>query len=1456
VAGTNATTGTVVNGAGPKGDDGYSETTADFTMPAVGATVTVSVERAHPFSPSSFVHVEDAGYFECANADMAANTLDLINRGAVENVAAGDVIPSGSRVVTGGPPGVDGIPSATTLTAQFAMPAVKALGDALVEDVRSFIVGQWVFVGTLGWFSLETITPDATPAVSGTFSLMNQGSPGNVAETTVAPIGTAVNGAGPEGQMGWTYLAAGFTIPGVGATSDAQVEHANGFAVGQWVYMPNGGYFTVTAKNNALDVLTLRNDDAPGTNTPGLIVAAGELVNGAGPGLEGIPAASPLTAAWTSPAVGATADASVEDARGYIAGQWCYVEGAGPYYCVGVTMTGAKTGDLTLRNDNQPGHVVGAVAPIGALVNGAGPAGVAGAGATPLAADWAVPAVGQFSIATVFNGDGFGIGQWVYVQRGGYFVVLGIGGPPGQPGANSTELRLLNRGTPGNSAPGTNCPLGMAVTYAGPPGPPGGGYTRLTAAFTVPAIGTNALASVEIAEGFAAGQWAFIEATGWFSVLAVDAVNNTLDLSNLGSAGNQPPATVAPIDSIVNGSGPGGLPGVGYTRLSAEFTVPAVGQPAIATCDSNAGFGLGQWVFIEQAGWYTLSSIPADSVSLELTNTGAPGNASAGATAPIGAMVNGAGPQGQSGGFTITTADFVFPAVNASATVQVGNTAGFAVGQWAYFEGGGWLKLTAVGVGTMSGTNDGSPTNATGVTVPAGANVTGAGPSGKPAQVTYLSTNTIVPPVGSATVFTTIDPCPFGIGQLVHVSGQDPTRGMYGTVHSINPTDPRLWACTNWGHRENGAPNDPLPAGAICNGSGPTGPTGLPVTVLTANFIMPDVGQTADATVEWPTLFTSSQFAFIQDMGYFEVQAVSGASVTLVNRGFAENAPPGETAPAGRWIGNSGPIGPEGATFSKLTQTFVMPAVGQNQNAPVEDDRFYAAGMGVFIDPLGYLLVVSVAAGANTLVLQNAGLPTNAPMGDAANVGTPVVPTMLTPLAVPLGTRLTAQEAMPAWGASVVADVENTVGYSVGMVVHLEPWGYLTVTAIDAVARTLTLTNNVTTENYIPLGGLAGQVLEKRTDADLDTQWDWALPAAGGYGAMLRQTILNDPKGWQPTVAGNNHEGSAWDVTRCNMTTDSWWHIFNYSGAVSAKVTLMTDNGGGGSEVLSFQFVSSYGNQRVIVLGDSQKGDHLAQYALAGEAFYVRVSGGATRLYVAAMSEAESMAGHRFGSFMLLHPPTQASPPTNPVAWPPEVGSVDYLTDAEGDAQYAAISHNHDAAYDGRYVNITGDTMSGLLQANGGIMLNGTWINCQAGGNGWRLRDPTDGSNRLEIVSQDNSAWADAAGKNWQNLSVAALKENIEPLDQVRALAAFDALRPVSFDWKQPDTNDPPGQFGFIVDDMRKEPALQSLLRGDDAYVPDQIIPILVAKIRALEAELDELHAHTRNPRAPRRTRK
>ena len=1255
----------VITGGAP-GIDGLgsaSPLAAAFTMPAVGASATATVERAGGFSPSSFVHIQDLGYFELTAKDDTLNTLDLLNRGMVENAAAGAVAPIGNMVSTAGAPGVDGR-GWSRLTVAFAMPAPGAAAFATVERADGYLVGQWCFIAGCGWLLCQ-----AVDTVNGELDLLNLNSPGNSAAGATAAVGEVVNGAGPEGRPAWSYTTADFVVPDVGLASDVTVEHANGFAVGSWAYLPGGGWFVVQAVAGATETLTLENAGSPGNAAPATTVAAGTIITGSGPagrsatsltaadfampdvgmntlvsvqdaspfgssafvfvedagyfeclavdlvantldllnrgfvenaplgqnvpagslvatsgppGVDGIPAASPLTAAWTSPAVGASAPASVQDARGFIVGQWCYVEGAGPYYLAGVTMTGALAGDLDLRNDNQPGHVAGSVCPVGAMVNGAAPAGVAGAGATPLAADWAVPAVGAFSVATVFNGDGFGVGQWVYVQRGGYFVVMSIGGPPGQPGANSTELRLLNRGTPGNSAPGAVCPLGMAVTYAGPPGPPGGGYTVLTAPFTVPALNTSALASVEIAEGFAAGQWAFVEACGWFSVLAVDPIANTLDLSNLGSSGNQQPGYIAPTGAIVNGSGPGGLPGVGYTRLAADWVVPALQVEQVATCDTNEGFGLGQWVFVEGGGWHRLTTIPADGVSLGLTNVGAVGNPAPGTTAAIGAMVNGAGPEGDPGFgcWTRTIEPFVWPNVGATTEfVNVENGLGFAVGQWFYFEpdaGGmiGWAKVTAVGVDNpsvglhwLSFTNAGSPGNAPSRNIPnAGVMVNGSGPEGKPAGINYVLNQQRIPPVGQAVALEVRDLSgalintseKYGVGQLVHVGGDAFTGspGMYGPVTSV--TDPGGNPLVNWmlsvrndGHRENGAAGSFIQRDAPISHVGPAGPQSVPVTTLAAEFAMPAVGANGVAQVRDDGFFAVGNFAYVEGLGYFETEAVNGRQITLINRGFIENASPGVTAPVGARANTSGPIGAEGAkgdTFAELTATVTMPPVGGTVDAVVDDVQFYAVGMVVYLPDLGYLLVQAIDATTSTLTLANAldtmWLP---PPGSGGLPPGGVQSEVLTKLsAAPNDANwLPPAPGFPAGGAA--AEVLTKAS----------------ATDHDAVWAAVPPTP-------LPPGGAVAEVLTKQSATDGDAVWapvpPTPLPPDGAAATVLTKLTATDGDAdWRPVPPGVPNGGATAEVLTKVSGTDqdvAWAPVpptpLPPDGAVATVLTKIT----------------------------------------------------------------------------------------------------------------------------------------------------------------------------------------------------------------------------------------------------------------------------------------------------------
>src|SRR5262249_52595568 len=143
-------------------------------------------------------------------------------------------------------------------------------------------------------------------------------------------------------------------------------------------------------------VVTLRNDGSQGNQAPGTIAPIGNLVSGGAP--SGADAVSNLTLPFTMPVVGATANAIVDDPQPPFApGQWVFVEGAGYLIVVSVT-----TNTLTLRNDGTVGNLPpGSIAPVLSLITGGGPGGTSAV--TYLAADYAMPAVGTTTTATVVD---------------------------------------------------------------------------------------------------------------------------------------------------------------------------------------------------------------------------------------------------------------------------------------------------------------------------------------------------------------------------------------------------------------------------------------------------------------------------------------------------------------------------------------------------------------------------------------------------------------------------------------------------------------------------------------------------------------------------------------------------------------------------------------------------------------------------------------------------------------------------------------------------------------------------------------------------------------------------------------------------------------------------------------------------------------------------------------------
>lgn len=85
---------------------------------------------------------------------------------------------------------------------------------------------------------------------------------------------------GAVGQSAYSILLASFTQPAAGATVVASVGSSTWNAVGQTVYVANGGYYLITAL--AYQSATLQNISPVGNAAAGSTVAAGSLVVAAG----------------------------------------------------------------------------------------------------------------------------------------------------------------------------------------------------------------------------------------------------------------------------------------------------------------------------------------------------------------------------------------------------------------------------------------------------------------------------------------------------------------------------------------------------------------------------------------------------------------------------------------------------------------------------------------------------------------------------------------------------------------------------------------------------------------------------------------------------------------------------------------------------------------------------------------------------------------------------------------------------------------------------------------------------------------------------------------------------------------------------------------------------------------------------------------------------------------------
>jgi hypothetical protein len=334
-------------GGGSPGQNAYTQTTAAFTVPAVGATVSVAVGVTSWMGGNGYyVFITGAGYYAVSSITDATHAV-LTNGGGASNAIAGTTVPSGSTVSAAGPAGAAGTPGAPgaalsaydALASSFVMPAAAASVTISIANTAWMAVGQVIYIASAGYFQVASIS-SATQA-----SVTNLNYPGNASAGGTIASGSKVSaggligatGSGGAGKNAFTNLAANFTQPSVNATVSINVGTTAWMALAQIIFVQGGGYYSVASITDLTDAI-VTNLGYAGNAAPTATVTSGSTVAVTPGGLVGQAGADSFTtttASFTQPTSGSTVTVTVANTSWIAQGQNLFIPGAG-YYSVSV----------------------------------------------------------------------------------------------------------------------------------------------------------------------------------------------------------------------------------------------------------------------------------------------------------------------------------------------------------------------------------------------------------------------------------------------------------------------------------------------------------------------------------------------------------------------------------------------------------------------------------------------------------------------------------------------------------------------------------------------------------------------------------------------------------------------------------------------------------------------------------------------------------------------------------------------------------------------------------------------------------------------------------------------------------------------------------------------------------------------------------------------------------------
>jgi microcystin-dependent protein len=269
------------------------------------------------------------------------------------------------------------------------------------------------------------------------------------------------------------------------------------------------------------------------------------------------------------------------------------------------------------------------------------------------------------------------------------------------------------------------------------------------------------------------------------------------------------------------------------------------------------------------------------------------------------------------------------------------------------------------------------------------------------------------------------------------------------------------------------------------------------------------------------------------------IDSLRGSPGPQGEAGVGLPGPQGQIGPAGQ-VGRPGPQGPAGKnSFSYLSQTFSIPAMGVTVPTPVSDSSWMAPGLLVYIPGAGTFTCVGSPPDAHTVNLTNSGDPTNFPPGTQVGGGNTISPAAQRGPTGPQGSTGPQGPAGPQGvsGTSAyttlrqdftvptttgVAFVVSAASFAPGLIVYCGAGNYFSVSAVDTTANTLTLLN----QNY-PGGQAPGTLITaghtvsgtgpqgpQGIQGPVGPQGPQGLQGLAPTGTVVMTAVGSPPAGW------------------------------------------------------------------------------------------------------------------------------------------------------------------------------------------------------------------------------------------------------------------------------------------------------------------------------------------------------